>query len=192
MTTPGATSSEVAYNGIRSGITDAHHPRSGEIHYSPDLVHDPPNGSLITVRAMIWMLSLRNTTARLGVAFEREQRVYAWQGMTVRDDARHARTWFPVYFTAFVPPDAQPGDRVSVSLSNEGDLVYIDDLKVQWITAVFPLAAGGPGLRGYPDLRPPPRSPSDEKRGPDPHLPPRDAPPAPPVPPLPPPRPPPP
>ena len=147
MTTPGATSSEVAYNGIRSGITDAHHPRSGEIHYSPDLAHHPANGSLITVRAMIWMQSLRNTTARLDVTFERKDRVYAWQGMTVLDDARRAQTWFPVYFTAFVPPDAQPGDRVSVSLSNEGDLVYIDDLKVQWITAVFPLAAGGPGLR---------------------------------------------
>jgi hypothetical protein len=147
MTTLGATSSDVAYNGIRSGITDVHHPRSGGIHTSLDLAHAPANESLITVRAMIWMQSLRNTTARLGVAFEREQRVYAWQGMTVLDDARHTRTWFPVYFTAFVPPDAQPGDRVSVYLSNEGDLVYIDDLKVQWITAVFPLAAGGPGLR---------------------------------------------
>jgi len=137
MTTLGATSNEVVYNGIRSGITDAHHHRSGGIHYRPDVAHDPANGSLITVRAMIWMESLRNATAWLVVEFERKQRVYVWQGMTVQDAARHARTWFPAYFTAYVPPDVQPGDRVSVYLSNEGDLVYIDDLKMQWITAVY-------------------------------------------------------
>jgi hypothetical protein len=154
MTTLGATSSEVAYNGIRSGITDAHHHRSGGIHYSPDVTHDPANGSLITVRAMIWMQSLRNATAWLVVEFERKQRVYVWQGMTVQDAARHARTWVPVYFTAFVPPDVQPGDRVSVYLSNEGDLVYISDLKMQWITAVFPPAAGGPLERRGQDAGP--------------------------------------
>lgn len=143
MATLGATSSEAAYDGIRSGITDARHRRSGAIHYSPDVAHDPANTSLIVVRAMIWMKSLRNSTARLVVEFERGQRSYASQRMTVRDGALQARTWFPVSFAAFVPRDVQPGDRVSVYLSNKRDLVYIDDLEMRWITAGCSVSSSG-------------------------------------------------
>ena len=135
-TTLGATATEVAYGGSHSGLTDARHRQSGGIHYRPPVTRAPANMSLVAIRAMIWMKSLRNATARLVVAFERDRRAIAWQGIAVQDDALRARTWFPVCLTAFVPSGLQPGDRVSVYLSNKRDAVYIDDLEMQWITAV--------------------------------------------------------
>ena len=45
---------------------------------------------------------------------------------------------FPCGLTAFVPPDVRQGDRVSVYLENKRDPVYIDDLEMQWTTAVWP------------------------------------------------------
>jgi hypothetical protein len=58
--------------------------------------------------------------------------------MTVRDDARRARTWFPVQLIGVVPPDARQGDRVSVYLENTGGPVYVGALEMQWLTAEFP------------------------------------------------------
>jgi len=138
MTTLRATSREAAFSGTRSGMTDWRHRRSGGISYTPDVEHDEVSTSLITVKAMVWMKSLRNATARLVVAFERNQKVYSWQTMTLQDAALRARTWTPVSFTTFVPPDVQQGDRVSVYLANERSLVYVDDLGMRWVTAVWP------------------------------------------------------
>jgi hypothetical protein len=116
-------------------VTDARHPRSGGIEYSPDLARDMPDRSLIAVGAMVWMESLRNSTARLVVEFKQGRRGPVRQGLTVRDDARRAKAWFPVNLTAFVPSDLRPGDRLSVYLTNRQGPVYIDDLRVRWLTA---------------------------------------------------------
>jgi hypothetical protein len=151
-TTLGATTTEVAYGGSHSGLTDARHRRSGGIHYRPPVARAPANTSLVAIRAMIWMTSLRNATARLVVVFERDGRAIAWQGMAVRDDARNARTWFPVSLTAFVPPGLQPGDRVSAYLTNKRGAVYIDDLEIQWLTAVPAPPPAHLGARGRPRI----------------------------------------
>lgn len=119
-------------------MTDEHHRRSGGITYTPDVGRDAPERSLVVVEAMVWMQSLRNATAQVVVAFERNGTTYSWQTLTVQDVARSARTWFPVKLTAFVPPDVRQGDRVEVYLENKRDLVYIDDLEMRWITAVWP------------------------------------------------------
>jgi len=87
---------------------------------------------------MVWMQSWRNATAQVVVAFERNKEPYSWQTLTVQDGVRRARAWSPVKLIAFVPPDVRPGDRVSVKLENKRDLVYIDDLRMRWITAVWP------------------------------------------------------
>lgn len=114
---------------------DGGHRRSGGIRYCPDLARDIPDRSLIAISAKVWMESLRNATARLVVEFERDRRGSVWQGLTVRDDATGAKTWFPVSLTAFVPADLQPGDRLSVYLTNRRTPVYIDALRVRWLTA---------------------------------------------------------
>jgi hypothetical protein len=129
------TSSEVAYRGLRSGLTDARHRRSGGIEYRPDLARDVPARSLIAVSAMVWMESLRNATARLVVEFSRDRHALAWQGVTVQDEAVRAKHWIPVHLSAFVPPDLRPGDRLSIYLTNKGSRVYIDDLRMSWLVA---------------------------------------------------------
>ena len=138
VTTLETTSEAAAFSGRRSGMTDEHHRRSGGITYTPDVGRDAPERSLVVVEAMVWMQSLRNATAQVVVAFERNGTTYSWQTLTVQDVARSARTWFPVKLTAFVPPDVRQGDRVAVYLENKRDLVYIDDLEMRWITAVWP------------------------------------------------------
>jgi hypothetical protein len=104
----------------------------------PDLGRDAVERSLVLVEAMIWMKSLRNATARVVVAFERDGKPYSRQSLTLQDVARRAEAWFPVRLTAFVPPDVQEGDRVSVYLANRWDPVYVDDLEMRWTTAVWP------------------------------------------------------
>ena len=84
------------------------------------------------------MKSLRNATAQVVVAFERGGKPYSSQRLTLQDVARRAQAWFPVRLTAFVPPDVRQGDRVSVYLENKRDPVYVDDLEMQWTTAVWP------------------------------------------------------
>jgi hypothetical protein len=138
MTTLEATSEAVAFSGRRSGMTDEHHRRSGRITYTPDVTRDAAERSLVVVEAMVWMQSWRNATAQVVVAFERNKEPYSWQTLTLQDGVRRARAWSPVKLIAFVPPDVRPGDRVSVKLENKRDLVYIDDLKMRWITAVWP------------------------------------------------------
>jgi hypothetical protein len=138
MTTLETTSEDAAFSGLRSGMTDERHRRSGSISYTPDVARDAAERSLVVVEAMVWMQSLRNATAQVVVAFERDKTPYSWQKLTVQDDARRARTWSPVKLIAFVPPDVRQGDRVSVYLENQRDPVYIDDMEMQWITAVWP------------------------------------------------------
>ena len=128
---------DAAHGNTRSGLTDERHRWSGRIGYTPDLTHVAAARSLVAVRAMIWMQSLRNARAQLVIAFDRNRQAYSRQTMTVRDDARRARTWFPVNLTGVVPPDARQGDRVSVYLENTGGPVYVGDLEMQWLTAEF-------------------------------------------------------
>jgi len=90
---------------------------------------------------MIRMQSLRNATAQLVVVFQRNDRAYSWQTMSVQDGVRRTRTWVPVRFTAFVPPSVRQGDRVSVYLENRQSPVYVDDLEMRWITATWPAPA---------------------------------------------------
>ena len=56
-----------------------------------------PERSLVVVEAMVWMKSLRNATAQVVVAFERDGTTYSSQTLTVQDVARRARAWFPVW-----------------------------------------------------------------------------------------------
>ena len=162
-----ATTDDGRNRGLRSGRTDERHRQSGRIDYTPDLGGDPPDHSLIEVEAMVWMQSLRNATAQLVVVFEREQRPYSWQSMTVRDGAPKARTWFPVRLTAFVPPDVRPGDRVSVYLGNRQSPVYIDDLEMRWMTAATPpLPVAAAARPAAPGAEPPAPHPRRRRRPP--------------------------
>jgi hypothetical protein len=138
MTTLETASEGPAFSGRTSGLTDGRHRRSGGISYTPDLGRDAAERSLVLVEAMVWMKSLRNATAQVVVAFERGGKPYSWQTLTLQDVARRAQAWFPVRLTAFVPPDVRQGDRVSVYLENKRDPVYVDDLEMQWTTAVWP------------------------------------------------------
>ena len=138
MTSLETTSEDAAFSGRRSGMTDDRHRRSGGITYTPDVGRDAAEYSLVVVEAMVWTKSLRNATAQVVVAFGRDGTSYSWQTLTVQDVARRARVWFRVKLIAFVPPDVRQGDRVSAYLENKRDPVYIDDLEMQWITAVWP------------------------------------------------------
>lgn len=138
MSTLEASSEAVAFSGRRSGMTDGRHRQSGRITYIPEVTGEAAERSLVVAEAMVWMQSWRNATAQVVVAFERNKEAYSWQTLTVQDGVRRARTWSPVKLIAFVPPDVRPGDRVSVKLENKRDLVYIDDLKMRWLTAVWP------------------------------------------------------
>jgi hypothetical protein len=138
MTSLETTSEGPAFSGRTSGLTDGRHRRSGGISYTPDLGRDAAERSLVLVEAMVWMKSLRNATAQVVVAFERGGKPYSSQTLTLQDVARRAQAWFPVRLTAFVPPDVRQGDRVSVYLGNKRDPVYVDDLEMQWTTAVWP------------------------------------------------------
>jgi hypothetical protein len=164
MTTLAAPSKDAENRELPRGLTDARHRRSGGIDYTPDLTRDPPDRSLVEVEAMVWMQSLRNATAQVVVAFERKQRPYAYQSMAVRDVASTARTWFPVRFTAFVPPDARPGDRVSVYLENRQSPVYLDDLEMRWTTATPPLPAASVARPAAPGAAPPAPRPRRRRR----------------------------
>ena len=132
MTTLETTSEGPAFSGRRSGLTDDRHRRSGGISYTPDLGRDAAERSLVLVEAMVWMKSVRNATARVVVAFERGGQPYSRQALTLQDVAPRAQAWSPVRLTAFVPPDARQGDRVSVYLGNRRDPVYVDDLELRW------------------------------------------------------------
>jgi hypothetical protein len=112
-------------------MTDGRHRRSGAITYAPAIGPGTAKRSLINVTAMVWMQSLRNATAQLVVVFQRTERPYSWQTLSVQDGASRSRTWQLVQFTAFVPPQARKGDRVSVYLENRRSLVYVDDLELQ-------------------------------------------------------------
>jgi hypothetical protein len=92
---------------------------------------------MAAVKAMIWMKSLKNTSAALVVAFKRQGSTYFVRTLTVRDGAVRARAWFPLYFAVAVPAEVRQGDIVSVYLSNETSLVYIGDLELRLITAVY-------------------------------------------------------
>jgi hypothetical protein len=137
ITTLNATSKETAYSGTRSGMTDEDHHRSGGIDHRIDLRSVAASGSMVTVKAMVWMKSLKNTSAALVVAFKRQNSNYFVRELTVGDGAVHERAWFPLYFTVAVPADVRQGDVVSVYLWNEKSVVYVDDLELRWITAVF-------------------------------------------------------
>ena len=137
ITTLNTTSKEAASSGTQSGVTDEDNHRSGGIDYRIDGTSVSANGSMVTVKAMVWMKSLKNMSAALIVAFKRQNRTYFLRELTVRDGAVRARAWFPLYFTVAVPPEVRQGDVVSVYLSNENSLVYIDDLELRWITAVY-------------------------------------------------------
>jgi hypothetical protein len=143
LSTPGTTSGAVAYSGTRSGLTDRRHRRSGGISWVPHLPSDAADRSLILVNAMVWMESVRNATAQLVVAFERDGKPYSWQTMVVQDVASRARAWFPARLTAFVPREVRQGDRVAVYLENRRGPVYMDDLELRWTRAVWPDARTG-------------------------------------------------
>jgi hypothetical protein len=137
ITTLNRTSKEAASSGTQSGVTDEDKHRSGRIDYRIDGTSVSANGSMVTVKAMVWMKSLKNTSASLMVAFKRQNSTYFLRKLTVRDGAVRVRAWFPLYFTVAVPAEVRQGDVVSVYLSNENSLVYIDDLELRWITAVY-------------------------------------------------------
>jgi len=137
ITTLNTTSKEAASSGTQSGVTDEDNHRSGGIDYRIDGTSVSANGSMVTVKAMVWMKSLKNMSAALIVAFKRQNRTYFLRELTVRDGAVRARAWFPLYFTVAVPPEVRQGDVVSVYLSNENSLVYIGELELRWITAVY-------------------------------------------------------
>jgi hypothetical protein len=144
MSIPGATAEDVAYSGTRSGLTDRRHRESGGIGWVPDLTPEAVRNSLIALKAMVWMESERNATAQLVVRFERGGSSYSYQTMTVGDVAPRARTWFPAGFAAFVPTEARQGDRVSVYLENRRGRVYVDDLEMRWLRAVWPVPGQSP------------------------------------------------
>jgi hypothetical protein len=149
LTTVRATSGETAYSGTRSGVTDEHHRRSGAITHTPAVGPGTADRSLINVKAMVWMRSVRNATAQLVVVFERNDRPYSWQTMSVQDGVHRPRTWLPVQFTAFVPPHVRQGDRVSVYLENRQGRVHVDDLAMRWVTATWPPPAARPPTAGH-------------------------------------------
>jgi hypothetical protein len=95
--------------------------------------------SVIAVKAVmvIWMESLSNTDARLEIVFRNRAKTYAWRNVTVRDFGTQPRAWFPVFFSCFIPPKAQQGDSISVNVRNGKSPVYVDDLEMQWLTAVY-------------------------------------------------------
>jgi hypothetical protein len=149
LTTVRATSGETAYSGTRSGMTDEHHRRSGAITYTPAIGPGTADRSLIDVKAMIWMRSVRNATAQLVVVFQRNGHTYSWQTMSVQDGVDRPRTWLPVQFTAFVPRNVRQGDQVSVYLENRQGGVHVDDLEMRWVTAVWPPPAARPPTAGH-------------------------------------------
>lgn len=129
----GSTSLKAAHSGARSGMTDQRHRRSGSVHCGTDMAPDALGRSLVTAEAMIWMKSLTNARARLVVGFDCDGPRCSEQTLMLQDAVHEPRTWFPVAFTGFVPPDVRPGSRVSVYLRNEGGLVYVDDLRMRWL-----------------------------------------------------------
>jgi len=147
LSAPGMISEALAYRGSRSGFTDRRHRRSGGISFAPNLTGDAADSSLILVKAMVWMESVRNATARLVVVFERNGKPYSWQSMTLQDVATRARTWFPAELTAFVPQEARPGDEVSVYLENRRGTVDVDDLEMRWLRAVWTAPAASAASR---------------------------------------------
>jgi hypothetical protein len=132
-----STSTGAALGRPASGRTDKAHHYSQAITYRIDLPTGAAKESIVTVRAMIWMKSLNNANAELVVVFRRKDGIYSWHGVAVRDFGRQARTWFPVYLSCFVPAQAQQGDLMSVYLTNDKSLVFIDDLQMRWLTAVY-------------------------------------------------------
>lgn len=134
---PMDSTSGVAPGRPASGRTDEAHHYSQAITYKIDVPRGVAKESVVTVRAMIWMKSLKNATAELVVVFRRKDGIYSWHGAAVRDFGRQAGTWFPVYLSCFVPAQAQQGDLMSVYLTNDKSLVYIDDLQMRWLTAVY-------------------------------------------------------
>jgi hypothetical protein len=125
---------EVDASSDRAEVTDESHPRSRSIEYRIDPSLQPANSSIITVRAMVRMKSVRNADAELVAVFRDGHDTYSWHGVTVQDFATHAQAWFPLYLSCFIPPQARKGDIVSVYLANPGSPVYIDQLQMRWIT----------------------------------------------------------
>jgi hypothetical protein len=137
-TTPtDSTPTGAAHGPLASGRTDEAHHYSHSIAYRIDVSGPAAKTSVVTVRAMIWMSSLKNANAELVVVFRRKEGIYSWHGVAVRDFGRQARTWFPVYLSCFIPSQAQPGDLMSVYLTNDKSLVFIDDLQMRWLTALY-------------------------------------------------------
>jgi hypothetical protein len=131
------TSQPAAQRGTPSGLTDEDHQYSRSIDYRIDFTTVAASRSVIAVKAMIWMKSLSNTDARLEIVFRNRARTYAWRNVTVRDFGTQPRAWFPVFFSCFIPPQAQQGDSISVYVRNGKSPVYVDDLQIQWLAAVY-------------------------------------------------------
>jgi hypothetical protein len=116
-------------------VTDEAHPTSRGISYRIDVPTLPTHSAIVSVRAMIWMKSVRNANAELTVVFRDQGGAYSWHGVSVQDFADRAETWFPVYLSCFVPSQAREGDMLSVYLANRTSPVYLRDLEMRWITA---------------------------------------------------------
>jgi uncharacterized membrane protein len=123
--------------GTAGGMTDEDHQYSRSIDYQIDFTTVAASRSVIGVKAMIWMESLSNTDARLEIVFRNRARTYAWRNVTVRDFGTQPRAWFPVFFSCFIPPKAQQGDSISVYLRNGKSPVYVDNMEMRWLAAVY-------------------------------------------------------
>jgi hypothetical protein len=132
----GAVSTEVAYSGVTSGVTDQRCRQSGTVRITPRFDVAEPARGLAYAEAAVWMSSLANATARLEVAFERGGVPYLTQRLVLQDVVPRARGWVRVRLPAFVPPEVRPGDRVSAYVWNRRDRVYVDDLTLRWLRPI--------------------------------------------------------
>jgi hypothetical protein len=132
---PNGSDSGQTDHGPRSEVTDEAQPTSSGIDYRIDVPTLPAHTAIVSVRAMVWMKSVRNANAELAIVFRDQRGTYSWHGVSVQDFADRAETWFPVYLSCFVPSQARKGDMLSVYLANRKSPVYMRDLEMRWITA---------------------------------------------------------
>ncbi|MEO5569395.1 MAG: hypothetical protein ABIT08_17215 [Bacteroidia bacterium] len=130
------SSKDFFYSGKASSVTNEKKEFSEGIRYMIDSSKASVKNSMLIIKAMILMESLKNLDAGIVISFENTKGIYDWHETLVKDFAQKSQKWFPVYISCMIPEQVQQDDLLLIYLWNKKSSVYIDDLEVRWLTGV--------------------------------------------------------
>jgi hypothetical protein len=125
-------SEKVAHSGSKSNYIDVSHGRSAI--FSHVLTTDELQNDS-SVQASIWFYGPQPDITALVISFETKNKVVLKNDMRIRKFADHNYSWNRVYFQEAIPTGLPTGSVLKVYVDNKynSDLIYLDDLEVDFI-----------------------------------------------------------